>query len=353
MAETVDEFVTMWLEDVKTRTKPQTAERYEGAYRRDIAPELGGMELDQVTRSDIKRLVAKKLAGGAGAGTLGMLARVLSIVFSQAYDEGRIAANPAERLRRTFSRGEEPLQKAMTAEELVSFLRALETEPVYRALFRTMAFTGLRIGEARALRVEDADFGELRLHVRRTFSGGSDFTCTPKTGRARRVEMPYELALELEALTRGQNPGAWLFSRHAGEARRGGEPIGDWAAREAFRRVRRRAGLPKHLTPHSLRHTYASLLLQHGARTEYVQRQLGHRSITMTVNVYGSWLPLSARKELDELVAAVAPSGIRVSPSVRISPKILQFSVARSIAKNQPFSAKSNETEDTDPKDAA
>jgi len=60
--------------------------------------------------------------------------------------------------------------------------------------------------------------------------------------------------------------------------------------------------LPRHFTPHCLRHTFASLLLQRGESPVYVQRQLGHASITLTVDTYGRWLPIEpTRGRVDAL----------------------------------------------------
>ena len=52
------------------------------------------------------------------------------------------------------------------------------------------------------------------------------------------------------------------------------------------------AALPTHFSAPSLRHSYASLLLQQGESPAYVQRQLGHASIQLTVDTYGKWLPM-------------------------------------------------------------
>jgi integrase len=60
----------------------------------------------------------------------------------------------------------------------------------------------------------------------------------------------------------------------------------------AFKRVCKAAGLPAHFTPHCLRHTCASLLLQAGVSPVYVQHQLGHASIRLTCDLYGRWLPM-------------------------------------------------------------
>ena len=65
--------------------------------------------------------------------------------------------------------------------------------------------------------------------------------------------------------------------------------------RRVFVRLLKRAKLPLHFSPHSLRHTFASLLLQQGESPVYVQRQLGHASIKLTVDTYGKWLPMGKR----------------------------------------------------------
>src|SRR5687768_17566809 len=59
--------------------------------------------------------------------------------------------------------------------------------------------------------------------------------------------------------------------------------------------------MPLHFTPHCLRHTYASLMLQQGEPVTYVQRQLGHASIQLTVDTYGKWLPMGNKAAVDKL----------------------------------------------------
>ena len=71
--------------------------------------------------------------------------------------------------------------------------------------------------------------------------------------------------------------------------------------RRAFRRTLKLAELSPHFTPHCLRHTFASLLLSHGKPIVYVKRQLGHASITLTVDTYGKWLPMADRGAVDVL----------------------------------------------------
>ncbi len=63
----------------------------------------------------------------------------------------------------------------------------------------------------------------------------------------------------------------------------------------------KRAKLPAHFTPHCLRHTFASILIADGKSPAYVQDQLGHASIAMTVDTYGKWLPKGDKAAIDSL----------------------------------------------------
>jgi integrase len=73
-----------------------------------------------------------------------------------------------------------------------------------------------------------------------------------------------------------------------------GTPLDHANVNKAFKRILRKAELPMHHTPHCLRHSFASQLLQQGASLAYVQKQLGHASIQLTVDTYGKWLPIPA-----------------------------------------------------------
>ena len=96
-----------------------------------------------------------------------------------------------------------------------------------------------------------------------------------------------ELERKTETLKRGWSAlPPWVFCDSTGR------PLSPRTVEDAFKRVLKVAGLPLHFSPHSLRHSFASLLLQQGESPVYVQRQLGHASITLTVDLYGRWLPM-------------------------------------------------------------
>ncbi len=142
-----------------------------------------------------------------------------------------------------------------------------------------------------------------------------------KSGHGRTVDMSRQLAgvlrhlyVERKAETlRREWPDVppWVFCSETGT------PLNKSNARRAFNRLLKRADLPAHFSPHCLRHTFASLLLQQGESPVYVQRQLGHASIKLTVDTYGNWLPMGNKAAVDRLdegngskvVARLRPTG--------------------------------------------
>jgi integrase len=119
------------------------------------------------------------------------------------------------------------------------------------AIFTTAAFAGLRLGELRALRWRDADFDLRVVHIRRSYSGGSEDV--PKSGRVRAVPMVDQVALALEDLSRRERfvaPGDLVFPGPEGEV------IDDSALRRRYYAALRAADI-EHLRFHDLRRTLA------------------------------------------------------------------------------------------------
>jgi integrase len=162
-----------------------------------------------------------------------------------------------------------------------------------------------RIGEALVLRWEDLDLSSRTVTVRRTWAG---FVArqinAPKGNRERRVDVSQQLAkalvahrdrLQVEALTRGQELGPWVFPGASGE------PVMNqvFSAR-VWAPVLKAAGV-RYRNPHVLRHSFARLLLAQGESLAYVRDQLGHASIRLTVDLYGHLVPGGNRAAVDRL----------------------------------------------------
>jgi integrase len=128
------------------------------------------------------------------------------------------------------------------------------------------------------------------IRIARAFSENGELD-TPKSGHGRTADVSQSLANMLAAhgMTRKQDKmkygweelPPWLFLPKAGT------PLDTANVRRARLRVLKAAQLPQHFTPHCLRHTYASILLAEGVTPVYVQEQLGHATIELTVSTYG------------------------------------------------------------------
>ncbi len=305
------EYSERWLHLIASTVKPRTLISYTGMLRLHILPAFGTWRVQYLDKGSIKRLLADKLAAGLSRNTVRILHATLRALLAAAVDDGVIQANPAEKLGRQLRlvmpkamRQEEI--KAMTREQRQLFLlTAAKETPAYFALFATLAGTGMRLGEALALRWDDLDLEAREIRVQRALSRGH--IDTPKAGHGRTVDISQTLAQMLRQLEqlRGAQMAArewpimpsWVFCTRAGT------PMDESKVRRAMREVLKRAELPGHFSPHCLRHTYASLMLQQGESLTYVQRQLGHASINLTADTYGKWLPLGNKAAVDRLDA--------------------------------------------------
>lgn len=153
----------------------------------------------------------------------------------------------------------------LAAEDLARVLRAL-TEPKYRAFFALLYATGLRLSEGCLLQTSDIDAARGVVHVRHG------------KGRKERIVMLTARTLSmLRTYWRFvRPPGPWLFA-----SRRGGH-LNAEVARKALKEAVTSVGLTKRVTPHVIRHSFATHLLEAGTDLRVIQVLLGHESIRTT-----------------------------------------------------------------------
>jgi len=303
------EYAERWLSVASSSLKHRSVISYEGTLKRHIVPILGRSKLRKLHRMQIKDFLILKLGSGLARRTVGLIHATLRAMLSAAVDDGVLVANPANKLGRNLRLG---VPKATVQEEVKAFTRGqlqlfLETArrstPRLYPLFLLLARAGLRLGEGLGLQWDDLDFKNKEIRVARSLWRGR--IETPKSGHGRTVDMSVQLAATLKALRPQRAAEAlkqgwsglppWLVCTLAGLS-----PHHSWV-QASFKAVLKAAALPQHFSPHCLRHTFASLLLQQGESPVYVQRQLGHASIQLTVDTYGRWLPLGNKVAVNRL----------------------------------------------------
>lgn len=317
---------------------PGTTERVRSGLAAHIIPALGELRVRAIHRRTVRDLVLAKLVATSrrgrrmAAGTVRNIVATLSAVFVEAIAEGLVEVNPVRGLWRELRRGATSKRKggrvikAFTTEEARAFARvAAATEPAAWPALALMMLAGLRAGEAFAVTADRVDVRAGRLLVDRQLAQFGGLRPT-KNGEARAVELAPQLAVVLEELTRRPvgSRVVRLDGGALGEGRRGpylvapelpNEPTARHANNlyrrtlEAMRRVLKRADLPGHHGLHSLRHTFGSGLVSRGASLAFVRQQMGHASISMTVDIYGSWLPVEQPGAVRGLAAALLGDG--------------------------------------------
>ena len=182
-------------------------------------------------------------------------------------------------------------------------VEALASEARYGDLVRLLAYTGLRWGEATALRVRSVDPGRRRLNIREgvTEVNGQHVLGSVKSHERRSVAFPDFLDSAVAAACRDKHPDNRLWSSPAGGFLRPGHSSQGWFARAVQRTMAADASF-RRLTPHDLRHTAASLAISAGANVKVVQRMLGHKSAKVTLDTYAALFP----DDLDNVTSALS-----------------------------------------------
>lgn len=256
---------------------------YRSALDVHILPRWGETRVDRIRREDIAEWLNGLDVGASQKRQVhGVLARVLEWCVPD-----RIPSNPAKSV--PLARRPEGRKVYLTAEQVEALADATD-EATSRVLILVLAYVGVRLGEAMAIKARNVDIKARRVRIESTLveaTGGLSEN-PPKSGKARTVPLPPSVAAELEPLVKAcPGPDAYVFTSSTGTPLR----QGNWR-RRAFEPAVKSAELDTlGLTPHSLRHTAASLSIAEGADIKVVQTMLGHASATMTWDRYGHLFP--------------------------------------------------------------
>jgi site-specific recombinase XerD len=162
------------------------------------------------------------------------------------------------------------LPAVLSRDEVRRLLAVAAPNAKHHALLMTLYGAGLRISEALALKAGDIDSRRMLIHVRGGKGTGG--------GKDRMVTLSPRLLAVLRDYWRRCRPGVWLFP----QARDPQRPIDAAGAHRTVARLARRAGISKRVSPHTLRHSYATHLLEAGTDLRSIQTLLGHRSLKTT-----------------------------------------------------------------------
>jgi integrase len=290
-----------WKTLVLPTLKLSTQHGYKTVLAKHLLPYWRNWRLRDIGRQDVQQWVADRFRRQLGWQSVRNAWTLLSGILETAVEYGYLSTNPA----RGVKFPEKELKEApalFTAEDFTKLLEQLD-EP-YRTMARLIALTGLRIGELLAVRWRCLDLAIGTLSVRESVYEGK--FQSPKTRKSRRTIPlgPQSILWLREHRLRATRTAAddLLFGN------RGGKPLRESKLlRNVLQPAAERAGLGR-VTWHQFRHIHSSLLNDLRVPVKIAQEQLGHSSISTTLNIYTHVVDASHRKAIEALERELFPS---------------------------------------------
>ena len=291
-----------WLKsELMGSVKPSSFQTYANLVRRHLVPRMGSEQLAAVTPEKIARLVRSMEDDGLSRSTIQGAYRLLNAAMRHAQDEGIIGKNPCRKLR--FKAQERADQRVLSRREQDLILKTAGKEDLAAILG---LYTGMRLGEICGLKWTDFDWENGTVCIRRTVQRVARITSedsgrktmlmigTPKSHRSHRVIPLPAFLVELLKENQARNPqNVFVFGKEQTPA----EPR---TMQRKFQRFMEKTGL-EGVHYHTLRHSFATRLLELGVDVKTVSALLGHESVKTTLDFYAHSLIDQQRSAIDLL----------------------------------------------------
>ena len=286
----------MWLANYELTVKPTTLLNTKACFKNHILPVLGELYVEKISTFRCQKALNKWFNDLPK-----MYKKVYSLsskVLDYAVNNDLIVKNPMKRvIKPKMQKDKREFTNFYSKEELNKYLDACKQKknPRVYLFFRLLAYTGMRKGEALALKWSDIDFENETIRINKTLSLGTHNSLvigTPKTKASNRtIQVDEQTIYYLQEWRKRQRKELFklgfnaltddqlLFSNGNNELMR------PWLVQYWNKTIAKDAGL-KHITVHGFRHTHASLLFEAGTPMQDVKERLGHSDITTTMNVY-------------------------------------------------------------------
>lgn len=224
-------------------------------------------------RHTLRRYVVRLQAEGAARASIARKLACLRSFFHYAQREAEVTRNPAQHVM-TPRRGER-LPNVLTIHEIVTLLRTPDVTTVVglrdRSILELLYAAGLRVSELVALDFNSIDWG--RAEARIWGKGNKERIVV--LGQPALASLKAYIEQARPQLASGKSSGALFIHRRGGR-------LSDRTVRALVSEYAQRAGIPRDVSPHTLRHTFATHLLDGGADLRVVQELLGHANLATT-----------------------------------------------------------------------
>lgn len=289
---TFGDWIDFWYQNYSApKLRPTTQACYSVRIYTHIIPSIGNIPLNKLTQNDLQQFYARLKKSGRkkhvdkfGEGLSDRMVRschtTCRTALEKAVTEGLIRINPAVGCKLPPKKARE--MQVLTQNEILRFLHQAKEEEYYE-LFLLELGTGMRRGEILALKWSDLDFatGELRIERQVYIIKAEVIISAPKTkASVRTVILPPSLLKTLVAYKETVDS-EWMFPSPTDN----GRPRNPSSVRKRLQLILERAGCKK-VRFHDLRHTFATMALEHGMDVKTLSATIGHVSSATTLDIY-------------------------------------------------------------------
>jgi integrase len=270
------------VEATRLNRRASTRSRDASYLRSLILPTFDDRQLGAIQPNEIREWVADLENRGYSPATIAKAYQIVSRCFRVAVSDGVVPRTPCRDIK--LPRNDRDERRFLSPTEVEQLADAMKNR--YRLVVLTAAYSGLRLGELAALRLDDLDFLRRTLRVDEQLSrqGSSRMAPGPlKSKKAyRTIGIPAFLADGLAAhLSAYPSSTDFVFSHESG----GPLDYGRFRRRHWHPAVELSVGEP--CTPHDLRHTHVAMLIADGQSPRYIADRLGHKSTRTVLDIYG------------------------------------------------------------------
>ena len=337
---TFQDFTNLWLAEYACKKEPKTLHRYKELLELRITPSLGHIRLDKLLPMHIMKFIndlekAPRLDGKEGtlsSTTVLHHFRLINTILNCAVQLGYISSNPANKIEKPKRIPKDILY--FDEEQSQRFISILSGEDImYQALITLMLETGARRGELLALGWDDIDFNACTVIINKSnqyIAGKGIFTKNPKTESSNRINTLSSTVIELLKVLKTSKSkdklklgDKWKNSKNIFTTCNGASMHPDTITRYLPKLIKRynksiemdpslneeakkNLYLPT-ITPHCLRHTSATLLINSGINTKTVSSRLGHKNISTTMDIYAKALKSSDKEASNRIEEILTP----------------------------------------------
>ena len=285
---TVEQWLNTWLHDYKKPSvRLTTWESYETMVRVHLTPAIGALPLQKLRPEHLQNLYNEKQQGGLSVRTVKYIHTVISAALKQAVKNQLVLRNVADAT--TLPKQAKSQVRAMTFNEQNDFLQVIQGDRM-AAAFIVLLATGLRRGELLGLRWRNVDLTLARISVEENLVQTSTSSLQyqpPKTEKSK-GQIPLNKSA-LEVLKEHRK--AMLAEGHCAPDKpvfctKNGTPHSPRNFSRKFESLRDKAKISKDITVHTIRHTFATRLLEAGIGLKEAQELLRHENIGTTADIY-------------------------------------------------------------------